>query len=87
MLALQITAIVLLTLSVLLFIGPQIIMYGPRAIPALARKKEVHFIGTCFASLAVLAVIAPTLGTALSTGGATIYAMAVELSNMSFGLI
>lgn len=87
MLALQITAIVLLALSVLLFFGPQIVAYGPRTLPALARKKEVHFIGTCFASLAVLAILAPTIGAALSTGGATIYAMAVEFGTMNFSLI
>lgn len=87
MLALQITAYVLIGMSVLLFFGPQIIAYGPRAVPALTRRKEVHFVGGCFASLLVLVAIAPTMGTAISTGGATIYAMAVELSGMNFGLV
>lgn len=87
MLALQITAYVLLGLSVLLFLGPQIIAYGPRAFPALARRQDVRFVGGCFASLVVLVAVAPTFGTAVSTGGATMYAMAVELTGLNFGLV
>jgi len=87
MLALQITAYVLIGLSVLLFFGPQIVAYGPRAVPALARRKDVRFVGGCFASLVILVAVAPTMGAAISTGGATIYAMAVELTSMNFGLI
>lgn len=87
MFALQLTAIALLCLSALLFFGPQIVAYGPRAIPSLARRRDVRFLATTFASLIVLALIAPSFSTALYTGGSTIYAMAAELTSMNFGVV
>lgn len=87
MLVLQITAIVLLILSVLLFFGPQIVTYGPRAVPALARQREVRFVGGCLASLVVLAALVPSFGSAVITGGQTIQMFAMELTGLSFGLV
>lgn len=87
MLALQIIAFALLVLSALLFVGPQIVAYGPRAIPAMMRQPEARFVGGCFASLIVMALIAPGFGAALMTGGETLQMVALELSGLSFGLI
>jgi hypothetical protein len=87
MLALQITAIVLLVLSFLLLFGPQVVAYGPRAIPALTRQREVRFVGGCLASLVVLAALLPSFGSAVVTGGQTMQMFAMELTGLSFGLV
>ncbi|MEM1086279.1 MAG: hypothetical protein AAGH90_01000 [Pseudomonadota bacterium] len=87
MLALQITAMFFIALAAALFFVPQIVAYGPRAVPALMSRPEVRFIATSFASLVVLAAIAPSFAEAVAIGGSTIYATAIELTNMNFGVV
>ena len=87
MLALQIIAVVLLLLSALLLFGPQLVAYGPRALPNMARSPEARFISVSFASLIVLALVFPTFMTAMISGGQSVYAVTAEMVTMDFGLV
>lgn len=86
MFALQILAACLLALSAAFFFLPQIVMYGPRAVPALVNNGQARFVGGFFATALALTVTAPSLGSAAMFGGETVTMVAIDLFSMSFGI-
>ncbi len=87
MLTFQVIAAVLLFLSAACFFGPQLVIYGPRAVPLLLKQAQARFIGGFLVSAAILSIIAPHFGGALLSGGEVITLVALDLINMSFGLV
>ncbi len=87
MLALQLLAAFFLFLAAALFFGPQLVIYGPRALPEIARNPQVRMAGGCLASLCILAIMAPHMGSALINGGETVTVLAVNFATLSFSLI
>ena len=87
MLALQITAAILLVFSAACFFGPQLVIYGPSAMPAIWRKREAKFIGGFLVTASVFALTAPYFGSAMLSGGETITMVARDLLAMSFGVV
>ncbi len=86
MLFLQIIAAICLFLSAALFFAPTLIVYGPRAFSGLKRSPEARLAGGFIGSLAVLLVVSPFLGQALTSGGNVFAQTAIDLINLSFGL-
>lgn len=84
MLALQITAIVFILLSAGLMFGPQLAVYGPKALPQLARDEQARFVGGCLTSVLILAVMTPYFAQAFSSGGDAITLVMAELVTMQF---
>lgn len=83
MLALQVTSILFLVLAAALMFGPQLAVYGPRALPQLARNDQARFVGGCLTSAMVFAITAPYFGAALSSGSGAMSIVMVDLLNMS----
>ncbi len=84
MLALQVTAIVFILLSGALMFGPQLAVYGPRALPRLAQDEQARFVGGCLTSVLVLAVMAPYFSVAFNSGGDALTLVMAELVTMQF---
>lgn len=84
MLALQVTAIFFVLLSATLMFGPQLVVYGPRALPQLARSEQARFVGGCLTSALVLAVMAPYFGSALSSGSGAMTLIVADLVTLQF---
>ncbi len=84
MLALQVTSILFLGLATALMFGPQLAVYGPRALPQLVRNDQARFVGGCLTSALVFALTAPYFGAALSSGGGAISIVMADLLSMSF---
>ncbi len=84
MLALQLTAIFFVLLSAGLMFGPQLAIYGPRAMTQLVRDDQARFVGGCLTTALVLIVVAPHFGYALSSGASTITLAMTDLSTMNF---
>ncbi len=84
MLALQVTAIVFILLSGALMFGPQLAVYGPRALPRLAQDEQARFVGGCLTSVLVLAVMAPYFAVAFNSGGDALTLVMAELVTMQF---
>lgn len=84
MLALQVTAIAFILLSAALMFGPQLVVYGPRTLPRLARDEQARFVGGCLTSVLVLAVMTPYLAEAFGSGGSAITLVMAELTTMQF---
>lgn len=87
MIVLQIIAAIMLFLSAALFFGPQLVIYGPRAFPALVRQPQARFIGGFLATATAFVLAAPHMGAALSSGGEAVIYAARELVTLSFGLV
>lgn len=87
MFTLQVIAAILLFLSAACFFGPQLVIYGPRAVPLMLKQGQARFIGAFLASAAILSIIAPHFGSAVLSGGEAITLVALDLVNMSFGLV
>lgn len=87
MFALQITAALLLTFSVLCFFGPQLIAYGPRALPVMLKQRETRFVGGFLATACAFAVTAPYFGTAMMTGGEIIADATIDIVTMTFAIV
>ncbi|MDJ0920244.1 MAG: hypothetical protein QNI84_03890 [Henriciella sp.] len=87
MLALQILAASLLALSAALIFMPQIVIYGPRALPMLAGNGQARFIGGFFVTALALTVSAPHLGSAAAFGGETVLLVAIDTFTLTFGLV
>ncbi len=87
MLALQVTAIFFVLLSAAFMFGPQLVIYGPRTLPQLARNEQARFVGGCLTSALVLVVIAPYFSSAVSSGGGAITLVMADLVTMQFGLV
>ena len=84
MLALQVTAIVFILLSAGLMFGPQLAVYGTRALPRLAQDEQARFVGGCLTSFLVLAVMAPYFTGAVNSGGSAMTLVMAELVTMQF---
>lgn len=87
MIALQILAACLLALSAAFFFVPQLVVYGPRSVPRLLRNRQARFMAGFLATSATCLVLAPNFGSALVEGGQTLTFVAVEIYNMSFGVV
>ncbi len=87
MLTLQVISVILLFVSAACFFGPQLVIYGPRAVPLLLKQGQARFIGGFLVSAAILSLVAPHLGSAMLSGGEAITLVALDLINMSFGLV
>ena len=84
MLALQLLALGFLTLSAAFLFGPQLAVYGPKAMREIARDGQAQFVGGCFISLIVLVFTAPFIGAAFATGGDTIRIVVTDLFTLQF---
>lgn len=84
MLALQLTAFAFLLLSAAFMFGPQIAIYGARALPRLAENGQARFVGGVLLSITVFAAMAPQLGSAMTTGGDTMTVLVADLVLMNF---
>jgi hypothetical protein len=87
MLALQITAAILLAFSAACFFGPQLVIYGPRALPVLMKHRQVRFVGGFLVTACAFAVMAPHFGTVLVQGGDQITLVALQIFTMDFSVI
>ena len=87
MLALQIAAIVFIALSAAFLFGPQLVFYGPPALPRLVRQPQVRFLGGFLVTACALTLMAPYFGAAVSSGSENISLVMIDLFTMSFGLI
>lgn len=87
MFALQITAALLLTFSVLCFFGPQLVAYGPRALPVMLKQRQTRFIGGFLATACAFAVTAPYFGSAMMTGGEVIAETTMDIFTMTFAIV
>ncbi|MHA7857594.1 MAG: hypothetical protein ACX94D_05860 [Henriciella sp.] len=86
MLALQLLAITFLALSAAFMFGPALVMYGPRAMPTLMRDGQARFVGGFLGSAALLALLLPGFGTAMSSGGGAITLVMTDLVTMRFNI-
>lgn len=84
MLVLQVTAVFFVLLSATLMFGPQLVIYGPRALPQLAQSEQARFVGGCLTTALVLALLAPYFGDAVSSGGSAITLVMADVATMSF---
>ena len=87
MLALQILAALFLFLSAALFFGPQLVIYGPRAVRPLMRNGQAKFVGGVLVSACAVLVTAPYMAPVVVKGGEAITMAALEIFTMQFGLI
>jgi len=87
MLALQILAVFFLFLAGALFFGPQLVIYGPRAVPAMVKHPQIRMAGGFLASLCILAVMAPYIGPAVVSGGETVTVLAINFATLSFSFV
>ncbi len=86
MLALQLLAITFLALSAAFMFGPTLVMYGPRAMPTLMRDGQARFVGGFLGSAALLTLLLPSFGTAMSSGGGAITLVMTDLVTMRFNI-
>ena len=86
MLALQLVALFFLMLSAAFMYGPQLAVYGPRAVPELLQNGQAQFVGGCLASAVITVFLMPHLGDAFSTGGSAITLVMADIFTMSFSL-
>jgi hypothetical protein len=84
MLALQLLALGFLALSAAFLFGPPLLIYGPKTARDMVRDGQMQFVGGCFASLIILVLTAPHIGTAFLTGGGAITLVMVDLFTMQF---
>ena len=84
MLALQIIAAIFMFLSAALFFGPQLVVYGPRAFPALAKQPQARFVGGMLATVLVAVLTGPYWIGAMHEGGRTMTVIALEVAALSF---
>lgn len=87
MLALQITAAILLAFSAACFFGPQLVIYGPRALPVLLKQRQARFVGGFLVSACAFAIAAPHFGAVILDGGERITFVARQIFTMSYGIV
>ncbi|MEO1188438.1 MAG: hypothetical protein AAFW60_05135 [Pseudomonadota bacterium] len=87
MLALQLLASLFLLLSAALCFGPRLAVYGPRAARDMVREGQVQFVAGWFASVFVLILTAPHLGTAFTSGGSALSIAMLDIYSMQFSLV
>lgn len=86
MVALQLVAVVFLILSAAFMYGPQLALYGPRALTDLSRNGQAQFVGGCLASALTLVILAPGLGSAFSSGGSAVTLVMADLFTLTYSL-
>lgn len=84
MLVYQLIAAAFLCASAALMFGPQLVIYGPRAVPALVKTPQARFVGGAIATMAVLALTGPQLLLAMFEGGQTVTMIALRFAGVSF---
>lgn len=84
MLTLQIIALVFLGLSAAFLFGPQLVIYGPKALRNMAREGQVQFVGGCVTSLVILVFAAPFIGSAFQSGGGAVTLVVIDIFTMQF---
>ncbi|MBR9833765.1 MAG: hypothetical protein GYB42_00910 [Alphaproteobacteria bacterium] len=87
MIVLQLLAAVFLFLSAALFFGPQLVIYGPQALPGLFRQRQARFVGGFLATVCVFAVTAPHFADAVIGGGVHMGQVAGGVSQLGQGVI
>ncbi|MEM7328777.1 MAG: hypothetical protein AAF437_08565 [Pseudomonadota bacterium] len=87
MLALQLSALFFLAVSVAFCFGPRLAVYGPRAASEMVREGQVQFVGGCLTSVLVLILAAPYLGAAVSSGGGAMSVVMMDVLTMQFSLV
>lgn len=86
MLVLQLLAIAFLALSAAFMFGPALVMYGPRALPTLMRDGQARFVCGFLGSATLLALVLPSFGSAMSSGGSAITLVMTDLVTMRFNI-
>lgn len=86
MVALQLVAVAFLVLSAAFLYGPQLAIYGPRAVTDLARNDQAQFVGGCLATAFTLVIFAPGLAGAFSSGGTAMTLVMADIFTLSFSL-
>ncbi|GAB5458517.1 MAG: hypothetical protein Hens3KO_15470 [Henriciella sp.] len=86
MFALQILAFGFLCLSALLLFGPQLVAYGPKALPDMLKNDQVRYVGGFLTSALVLLISGPYLSAAMVSGGEQITLVAIDLVSMRFSI-
>ncbi|MEL6860674.1 MAG: hypothetical protein AAGL11_02465 [Pseudomonadota bacterium] len=86
MLALQLVAFFFLLLSAAFMYGPQLVVFGPRALPELMQNGQAQFVGGCLASAVLTVFLLPYLGGAFSSGGSAVTLVMADIFTMSFSL-
>ncbi len=87
MFALQILAICLLVLSAACFFGPQLVIYGPRALPTVWKQPQARFVSGFIVTAATLVMTAPYFGAALLESGSQVTIATLNLMSMTFGIV
>ncbi len=86
MLAFQLVAVFFLLLSAAFMYGPQLVVFGPRAVPELLQNGQAQFVGGCLVSVMLTVLLIPHLGGAFSSGGSAITLVMADVFMMSFSL-
>lgn len=86
MLALQLLAIAFLALSAAFMFGPAFVLYGPRAMPTLMRDGQARFVCGFLGSAALLALVLPGFGSAVSSGGGAMTLVMADIFTMQFNI-
>ena len=86
MLALQLLAIAFLVLSAAFMFGPALALYGPRAMPTIMRDGQARFFCGFLGSAALLALILPEFGSAVSSGSSAMTLVMTDVFTMRFNI-
>ena len=86
MLAFQLLAIAFLVLSAAFMFGPALVLYGPRALPTIMRDGQARFFCGFLGSAALLALVLPGLGSAVTSGGSAMTLVMTDVFTMRFDI-
>ena len=86
MLALQLLAIAFLVLSAAFMFGPALVLYGPRTMPTLMRDGQARFFCGFLVSAALLTMILPGFGSAVTSGGSAMTLVMADVFTMRFNI-
>lgn len=87
MLALQCVAIAFLALSAALMFGPQLVVYGPKALRDMVQDGQVQFVGGCLVSGGAAIILMPHFGDAFSSGRDVMTLVVVDIFTMQFQVL
>ena len=86
MLALQLLAIAFLVLSAAFMFGPALVLYGPRTVPTLIRDGQARFFCGFLVSTALLTLVLPGFGSAVTSGGSAMTLVMADVFMMRFNI-
>lgn len=86
MLLLQLLAAVFLLFSAFCFFGPQIAIYGPNAIRAMARNRQARGVASTLVMISVLAIFAPYYVPATLDGVGSVTLVALDIFTLDYSL-